>query len=61
MAPRSQAAQRARALERRQAYLECRDLLARLARAVGERRPQNELDAVRAEASEWLKANPRNR
>lgn len=61
MAERTEAVKRARALERRTAYLECRDLLQALATAVGQRRPQIELDRIRVEATEWLRDHPRNR
>lgn len=61
MTARSPGQKARRAEERRLAYLECRDLLHRLTVAVGQRRPQTELDEIRAEATEWLHNHPRNR
>lgn len=61
MAHRTPAVARARALERRNTYLECRDLLQALTTAVGQRRPLDELDRLRVQATEWLRDHPRNR
>lgn len=61
MAPRTPEEQRARAMQRRAAYLDCRTHLERLAHAVSTRRPQPELDQLAAAARLWLRDNPANR
>lgn len=60
MAPRSPQEKESRAMQRRAAWLDGRDLLYRITRAIAERRPQAELDALRLEAAEFLAQHPRN-